>query len=458
MASDLRTSARDLMALAQKVGVVLQRHCDKLFNEVESAESSLSQDEQTALSDRCQHALDLRRQIRDSSKALKSALDHVEDIEDDDEPRILKKSMDTLQALVRSGLQIASEADAKAVVSTQAHSPEVTPDESVKNHTTSSSTHAISAKPGGMPVMIPGAPATLSGSIHRHPLGLFSTSPNFAAHTAFSTTARNGTPPGTSKLATTMSKLTTPTEAPSIPLPPPNIPTRAKESIKSTTQPKPSVMMAVDDGPLSIAATTPSPTTTKPLVKETRPSTRRRQGSDGASSILSSASFMTAQTSFSEAPPSTPSGTTHSKQPPAKLITDTVQKTTPPPSTQPRRVPRGLFTSSLASSGGDAPSFHSAQSHGSVLSSNGHAVDIKGKGIAVEFPPHPSTEARSTLVDNGPSSTLGMLAESTDSRSSASSPSEQNSSPTTSTATPASPSTFSPPPTPTSSGKPTSAR
>lgn len=52
----------------------------------------------------CTTALDLRRSVWETSKRLKGALEHVEDIEDEDEPRILREPMEELQKLVREGL------------------------------------------------------------------------------------------------------------------------------------------------------------------------------------------------------------------------------------------------------------------------------------------------------------------------------------------------------------------
>lgn len=47
----------------------------------------------------------LRQRVWETSKSLKSALDHVEDIEDEDEPRILREAMDVLQIPVQEALQ-----------------------------------------------------------------------------------------------------------------------------------------------------------------------------------------------------------------------------------------------------------------------------------------------------------------------------------------------------------------
>lgn len=47
----------------------------------------------------------MRRQVWESSKSLKNALDHVEDIEDEDEPRILQEPIDELQVHIREGLK-----------------------------------------------------------------------------------------------------------------------------------------------------------------------------------------------------------------------------------------------------------------------------------------------------------------------------------------------------------------
>lgn len=48
---------------------------------------------------------ELRQRVWETSKSLKSALDHVEDIEDEGEPRILREAMDALQIPVREALQ-----------------------------------------------------------------------------------------------------------------------------------------------------------------------------------------------------------------------------------------------------------------------------------------------------------------------------------------------------------------
>jgi len=50
-------------------------------------------------------AIDLRRNVWEASKKLKSALDHVEEIDDEDEVRILREPMDALQVYVKKALQ-----------------------------------------------------------------------------------------------------------------------------------------------------------------------------------------------------------------------------------------------------------------------------------------------------------------------------------------------------------------
>lgn len=50
-------------------------------------------------------AIDLRRNVWETSKLLKSALDHVEEIDDEDEARILREPMDALQVHVKKALQ-----------------------------------------------------------------------------------------------------------------------------------------------------------------------------------------------------------------------------------------------------------------------------------------------------------------------------------------------------------------
>jgi hypothetical protein len=53
----------------------------------------------------CILALDVRRQVWETSKFLMNALEHVEDIEDEDEPRILRERMDALRAHIKDALK-----------------------------------------------------------------------------------------------------------------------------------------------------------------------------------------------------------------------------------------------------------------------------------------------------------------------------------------------------------------
>ncbi|KAF9312023.1 hypothetical protein BG003_006718 [Podila horticola] len=102
MGSDLRTSARDLLSLAHKVNVLLQRRSDKLHGDIDSDDTlaEVETGKYTAL-----NLVKLRQRMWETTKLLKSALDHVEDIEDEDEPRILREAMDALQIPVREALQ-----------------------------------------------------------------------------------------------------------------------------------------------------------------------------------------------------------------------------------------------------------------------------------------------------------------------------------------------------------------
>ncbi|KAF9137111.1 hypothetical protein BGX30_010543 [Mortierella sp. GBA39] len=131
--------------------------------------------------------------VNKASKLLRSALDHVEEIDDEDEARILREPMDSLQVHVKKALQIVSSpADSKT------SKVSGTPSSLSSTSTTTTDTHAKSlpiptgfaARSAAGATMPSGTPPGLSGSLNRHPLGLFSTSPNFGAQSPFASPKR----------------------------------------------------------------------------------------------------------------------------------------------------------------------------------------------------------------------------------------------------------------------------
>ncbi|KAG0334542.1 hypothetical protein BG004_000366 [Podila humilis] len=327
MGSDLRTPAKDLLALAKKVS-----------------------------------AANLRERVWERSKSLSDALNHVEDIEDEDEPRILRESMEPLQIAVREALLIASVSDVKGLTAEQ-HNRQVTA------ATTGPSTTAIPTKqyrvpdafistPASTTVMAPGTPP----SVHRHPLGLFSTSPKFTAHSPFGSPAR---PAAASRLSTTAAaplsplsasplSLSSPASTPvSPPTSPPTfqLPSSKPGGISATIVA--SKFTTVTDGPLSIAMD-PTPVQ-KSRVTRSAYLHSVATSSSVPSSVASSSSPITLQDksfTHTQNQASSPSklkdseNSTHHKD---QIMALGAKKTTPTngtQSTQPRRVPRGLFSTS----------------------------------------------------------------------------------------------------------------
>ncbi|KAF9921316.1 hypothetical protein FBU30_008695 [Linnemannia zychae] len=189
MGSDRRTSARDLLTLSQKVSILLQRQSDRLLAEIEDANGSFTSEEEAQQSERCQQAIDLRRNVWETSKLLKSALDHVEEIDDEDEVRILREPMDTLQLHIKNALQmVSSSPDTKA--STTSGVPFLSCTVATDPTTNPLPIPTGPTKPITGAVTPMGASSGLTGSLNRHPLGLFSTSPNFSAQTSFSSSKR----------------------------------------------------------------------------------------------------------------------------------------------------------------------------------------------------------------------------------------------------------------------------
>ncbi|KAG0075535.1 hypothetical protein BGZ90_009784 [Linnemannia elongata] len=293
-------------------------------------------------------AIDLRRNVWETSKLLKSALDHVEEIDDEDEARILREPMDALQVHVKKALQmVSSPADTKTSKASGAQS-------SSSSTSTAADTHAkalpiptgFAARSAAGTTMPSGTPPGLSGSLNRHPLGLFSTSPNFGAQSPFASPKRLSAARFPSTPVTALSDTEVEAEAKAAPPPPPavvvsdpltfstnisnnssnnssnnnnnnnNNSSSSSSKSKSTKENVPTAKsrprttnglstISLDDGPLSIA-TTPVPTTAvKSTAKHNRADTSLNSAAT-SSSYSSFASFSTALSSPLDTPISPP--------------------------------------------------------------------------------------------------------------------------------------------------------
>ncbi|KAF9286782.1 hypothetical protein BGZ88_008887 [Linnemannia elongata] len=371
-------------------------------------------------------AIDLRRNVWETSKLLKSALDHVEEIDDEDEARILREPMDALQVHVKKALQmVSSPADTKTSKASGTPS-------SSSSTSTAADTHAkalpiptgFAARSAAGTTMPSGTPPGLSGSLNRHPLGLFSTSPNFGAQSPFASPKRLSAARFPSTPITALSDSEVDAEAKAAPPPPPavivsdpltfstnlsnnisnnssnnnnnnNNSSSSSSKSKSTKENVPTAKsrprttnglstISLDDGPLSIA-TTPVPTTAvKSTAKHNRADTSLNSAAT-SSSFSSFASFSTALSSPLDTPispptnaPNKPSLTQSSPQ----RNTNSENKSGSPESKVPksldavrghvpvRRVPRGLFSTSSTISTSEAEPNHS----------NGHSHDNETVG------------------------------------------------------------------------------
>ncbi|KAF9572355.1 hypothetical protein EC968_010008 [Mortierella alpina] len=279
----------------------------------------------------------LQQKVLQAIESLQGALTHVEDIDDEDETRILREPMDALQVHIKEALQVASCADKASL----AHCPQEQEDPG----SSSIETQWPSAVPIGFPskptlgAMAPGTPP-LPGSVHRHPLGLFSTSPKFTAQTPFSGSGRAAA----SRLSTTMSLEEPLSESP---LAAPT-PIKISKPAFSREQAKTSTLTTVSDGPLTIA-------TTPPKIKPSAKAARAKAALDSTTtslSLSSATSFSTAVTSPLDAPVSSPPRRKSSTTSVAKLSDSKKDVVESQPMLQPtlnssqrRRVPRGLFSS-----------------------------------------------------------------------------------------------------------------
>ncbi|KAG0373728.1 hypothetical protein BGX24_011324, partial [Mortierella sp. AD032] len=413
MGSDRRTSARDLLTLSQKVSTLLQRQSDKLLGEIEDAEGTLTPEEEAQRSEQCQQAIDLRRNVWETSKLLKSALDHVEEIDDEDEARILREPMDALQVHVKKALQtVSSAADTKtSKLSGTPSSGATVMDTPTKALPIPTGFVTRSAAGAAMPS---GTPPGLSGSLNRHRLGLFSTSPSFGAQSPFASPKRHSAArfPSTPIIAASDVKAKTETEAeaeaplhavvqsdPLLTVSSTNASkskSKTKENIPTAKRPGTTNILSavsIDEGPLSIA-TTPVPTPVKSTVRNTRVAAGPH--SDATSSSLSSAaSYTTPITSPLNTPilpPTKSPGNSSLARSSPKQSTTADSKAATTESNFPksleavcgpkpvRRVPRGLFsTSSTTSTSGSEPSSRipgfgplSGTESNSNSSANGH--------------------------------------------------------------------------------------
>ncbi|KAF9180896.1 hypothetical protein BGZ51_005810 [Haplosporangium sp. Z 767] len=348
MGSDLRTSARDLLTLAQKVSTLLKRHIDKLQEEIKSVEGTLTPKTEDPRSKQCQQAIELHQKVKENTELLKTALDHVEDIDDGDETRILREPMTELQIHVKDALKIASTADIKATLMETSKDP-VAESPDTTSTTSRSAVIPIGFAPkAAIGIMASGTPP-LSG--HRHPLGLFSTSPKFTAQSPFSSTGRVA---GSRLSFVAVTSSADPILDP-LSIPAQSDSTYASTSTSTRTQPKAATLTAVSDGPLSIVDTGPVST---PVPSRTLShNARKDSGQDTAtlsSSFSSAASFSTAISSLAEPPLSSSQHlkttatsaeqiTSRSKDSERNKPTKILEPSMNPP--QRRRVPRGLFSS-----------------------------------------------------------------------------------------------------------------
>ncbi|KAF9121671.1 hypothetical protein BGW39_010353 [Mortierella sp. 14UC] len=327
MGSDRRTSARDLLTLSQKVSTLLQRQSDKLLGEIEDAERTLTPDEETQRSEQCQQAIDLRRNVWETSKLLKSALDHVEEIDDEDEARILREPMDALQAYVKKALQtVSSAADAKTSKVSGTPSGATTTVTDTLSRALPIPT-GFAARSAAGTTMPSGTPPGLSGSLNRHPLGLFSTSPSFGAQSPFASPKRLSVArfPATPIVAASDAEAEAEAAEAEAPAPAAVLAdplstgsytsnnnnkscSKTKENIP-TAKSRPGTTnglsaVSLDEGPLSIA-TTPVPTPTKSTVRSSRVDGGLESAAT-SSSLTSAASYSTSITSPLDTPFSPP--------------------------------------------------------------------------------------------------------------------------------------------------------
>ncbi|KAF9147943.1 hypothetical protein BG015_010345 [Linnemannia schmuckeri] len=390
MGSDRRTSARDLLTLSQKVSTLLQRQSDKLLGEIEGAGGSLTTEEESQRSEQCQQAIDLRRNVWEASKLLKSALEHVEEIDDEDEARILREPMDALQVHVKKALQtVSSPADTKTSKVSGTPPSSSSAATAVDAPTALPIPTGFAATSAAGTIMPSETPPGLSGSLNRHPLGLFSTSPNFGAQSPFASPRRLSAARFPSTPITVPSGLEAEAETEAAPLAPPAVilsdplskalSTDNNNSIKSkgstrenipTVKSRPGVTnglstINLDDGPLSIAAT-PVPAPVKSAAKNTRPDAGLNSAAT-SSSLSSFASFSTPISSPLDTPisPQTipPSRSSLSQSSPKESTN--LKNTSAPPESKVskspeavrgalpvRRVPRGLFSTPTTSASG----------------------------------------------------------------------------------------------------------
>ncbi|KAF9383303.1 hypothetical protein BGX21_001598 [Mortierella sp. AD011] len=340
MGPDLRTSARDLLTLAQKVSTVLQRHSDKLLGDIEDAQGSLAPEEEALFSEQSQQALDVRQQVWETSKSLKSALEHVDEIDDEDEPRILREKMDTLQVHIREGLKIASDIE---TVNSHARKPK--DPEAIK---TTSAT-AVGPKSESLPADTRATSGNSMGSWNRHHVGLFSTSP---AKSPFTTPAHSPAPRFT---PTPKASIDSPLGhvGPSGKLADSGNSSKALAPEASVVQTSKSTLVAVSDDPLSMGIL--ASVSDKPPPKDSSKERRHAATSSSRLSIAKTSPLITpssppAKLATVSRPTVNTSSTTQTMDGKECVTPKAQEPHTNPP--QRRRVPRGLF-SSVSTSGAE---------------------------------------------------------------------------------------------------------
>ncbi|KAG0230454.1 hypothetical protein BGW42_000931 [Actinomortierella wolfii] len=107
---DLRTSARDVLALGQKVSSVLRRHAEWLAEELKQGDLQQSPEVDAKKVEEHQ-AVDLQSKIQQNIQILQKALKETENVQDAEVPRTLREHVDTLQSHIRKALQTIKQKD-----------------------------------------------------------------------------------------------------------------------------------------------------------------------------------------------------------------------------------------------------------------------------------------------------------------------------------------------------------
>ncbi|KAF9167937.1 hypothetical protein DFQ26_002391 [Actinomortierella ambigua] len=367
---DLRASARDMLALGQKVCSVLKRHAERLTKELEYDESHLSPESDSTQAEECQQIINLRSQVQNGIETLRAALEDAEDVQDDEVPRVLREPMDTLQAQIRTALQIASTAEGGTKMSSTTVAS--------RTATTSSRSPSPLSNKGRLSP-IPMATSNGSGGMFakQHSVGLYSTSPKFPG--GFPGFSKLGTSPfrssmegdrrsslEQSQIRDDNSDTSESGEEDGVP----RIPSADKGKQRAVS-PDPLAELVQIPPTSSAPAPVLTKTASKPIAKPTTTTINtkstvasKKKLPSMSSTVSSTAGFDPLSSFMAEAeaeavkaspPPSAPKKTQAAPAPatPKTPTAAKISQSTPasaPSSSFNRRVPRGLFSSSLAES------------------------------------------------------------------------------------------------------------